>query len=86
MNLKTLILVIILSVLIGIMIFFFISLHSSNGSILSTALPSKRLTPTPEPTLPPLTPNSNLSEELNKISVPNFEEDFKNLKEEVNNF
>lgn len=87
MNSKTLILVIILSVLIGIVIFLLTSFpFGGKASLLNVSVSNSNATvsPTPEPTLPPLTPDSNLSEELNKITPPDFEEEFENLRGSLN--
>lgn len=87
MRLKSLIIVIIVSILIGVGIFFFTnqpssSLETPKKSFFSLSKPVQ--TPTPKPTLPPLDENSNLTEELEKTTPPDFSEDIKHLKETLN--
>ena len=87
MKLKKIILIIIGAIILGVVIFL-INLKSSNNKFLSspnlTVIPAFSPTPTPKLTLPPIDQNSNLKEELNKLIPPDFSEDFKNLRKELN--
>ena len=76
----------IICVLIGI----FIYITTQNKSISSPLAnkifqqkPKGEVTPSPKPTLPPLDKNSNLEEEINKLTPENFSESFNNLKQEL---
>lgn len=91
MNKKTVLLVIILSVLIGIGIFFVDRLlnNKEGGLIKSTQSISNLVskpspTPTPKPTLPPITSESNLQQEVDNLIPSDYAEEFKKLKEGVN--
>lgn len=87
MNKKILILVI-LAVLLGVFLLFKSNLSSSkispnlqSGNVL---IPTP--TPTPTPTPPVFDKNSNLEEEIEKLTPEDFSEDFKLLKEEASSF
>lgn len=96
MNLKTLILVIILAVLIGIIIligFKFLDNTPLASSILSQTpmtnfndrniLSPPSIQPTPKPSLPPIGPNTNLKTEIDQLTPPDFSEEIKKLKETI---
>lgn len=87
MNSKTIILVIILSIIIGTGIFLLDQvLNKKNSPLIQSAFTVTDITkkatpsPTPKPTLQPLTESSNLEEELNKLNPSDYQEEFKNLK------
>lgn len=90
MNKKTIILVIILSILIGIGIFVVDRLLNNKGgsgliknaTTISNVI-SKPPAPTPKPTLLPITPESNLTVEVDTLNPSDYSEEFKKLKEEV---
>lgn len=97
MNLKTLILVIILAVLIGIIIligFKFLDNTPLASSILSQTpmtnfndrniLSPPSIQPAHKPTLPPIGPDTNLKTEIDKLTPTDFSDDFKKLKEILN--
>lgn len=90
MNSKTIILVVIFSMLVGFGIFFGEKLlkndslvgGSSSGGNLAQKEPGQILTPppTPKPTLPPIDSNSNLKEEIKKLELPDFSQDYVEIK------
>lgn len=85
MNKKILILVI-LSVLLGVFLLFKSNLSSSK---ISPNLQSGNVlipTPTPTPTPPVFDKNSNLEEEIEKLTPEDFSDDFKTLKQEITRF
>lgn len=91
MNMKTLVLVIIFSVLVGVTIFFVTG--NKNSAIKNIVTKDQNLqnntqqsSPTPKPkiTFPPLTKDSNLEEELEKITPEDFSESIKKLRENTN--
>jgi hypothetical protein len=90
MNVKTIILVIIISILIGGAIYWF-ALKPKAAAITtqprevpksteSMSIPS----PSPLPSQPPIDKNSKLSTEIESQTSPDFSEDYKNLKDQVN--
>lgn len=90
MNFKTLILVIIFSVLVGIVIFFLTGNKNSaiqnivtKGQNLQNISKESSPTPAPKITFPPLTKDSNLEEEIARLTPEDFSEDTKKLKEEI---
>ncbi len=91
MNSKTIILVIILSVIVGTGIFFADKIIKRKESpLIKTALnfsnvnnPTPTPSSTPKPTLPPLTEKADLEEELNKLSPSDYSNEFKVLKESL---
>lgn len=77
MNGKTICLTVILSICIGIAIFFLSNLPSeTNPSVLSVSVP----------TPPPLQEDVNLLKETKKLTPDDFSLDFDKLKEEVEKF
>lgn len=92
MDIKTIILVIILSAIVGFMIFFGVKFFSGNNiassnfqsSSLSKSSLKPTAKPTPVPTYLPLDSNSNLGDEVNKLTPPDFSNDYKQLKDAVN--
>lgn len=85
-NLKILI-VFIVSVFVGLIIFKLTDNKIPHKQqIVTNKNKALDITPTPKPTLPPLNVNSNLEEELEKLTPKDFSEDFKKLREEVKNF
>lgn len=90
MKFKTLILVILGGIVVGIGIIAGEQLLKPKGIQLINivrhqinSLPSES-TPTPKPTLPPLDQNTNLEEEINNLIPPDFSEDFNNLRNSLN--
>lgn len=89
MNLKTLTFVVIISVIIGATIFW---LTSNPPTTTVTSSEPKEIpasiqtipTPTPLPSQPPIDKNTNLEMEIDQQVSPDFSEDYKKLKEEVN--
>jgi len=84
--LKTVIIVVIIAVIIGALIVFtprFLNQNQSPPEIKTTTQPTQ---PTPIPTKKPVQINesSNLKEEVKKIEIPDFKEDFDKLKGEIN--
>lgn len=93
MDLKTIILVIILALFLGVAILFGISfVKGSPVSMIGTTFaginekvtPSIEPTPTPRPTLAPLSENANLEEEIKNLKTPDFSEDYQNLRNQIN--
>lgn len=89
MNIKTLILVIIFSILVGVVIFFFTGNKDSaiknivtKGQNLQNISKASSPTPAPKIIFPPLTRDSNLREEIDKLTPADFSEDIQNLKED----
>lgn len=92
MDTKTVILVIILGVIVGVGIFFGQKMLSGNtqasnpfkvGGNLTQAKAQKTPSPKPVPTFPPLDSNSNLKDEAEKLDPPDFSQDYTSLKSEV---
>ena len=92
MNSKTIVLLIILSVITGTGIFLLDQLINRKDSPLVksavsfaniTTKPKVSPTPTPKPTLPPLTENSNLEEELNSLNPSDYSNEFQTLKDSL---
>lgn len=86
MNFKIITLVIVFSVLIGLGIFKLTNTKTVYPDQVIIRQQSSNLAPTPKPTLPPIDQNSNLEEELDKLTPPDFSENFENLKKSTNNF
>lgn len=86
MNFKIITLVIVFSVLIGFGIFKLTNNKTVHPDQVITKQQSSNLAPTPKPTLEPIDQNSNLEEELDKLTPPDFSEDFESLKKSTNNF
>ncbi len=91
MNIKTVILVIIISIIVGAAIFFVPKFLSQNPKSFSSTsaksnLQNSQPTPTPLPTPNPVTidEKSDLKDEINKLKIPDFSEDFSSLKKELN--
>ena len=81
-NLKTLILIIILLILVGVTLIFVSNFtHSNNLTTQQFTNQTVPLTPTPLPTLTPINENSNLKEEIKKLTPEDFSKDFDNLKQ-----
>lgn len=61
---------------------------SKNTQVLFTPLPITRSTPTliPTPTPPVFNQGSNLLEELNKVTPPDFSSDYNSLIQEIGTF
>lgn len=93
MNFKTIIIITSVSIVIGVGIFL---ITQKSSGIAAPAFQSSNQTkgisvsasPTssPLPTWEPVSKNSNLSKEAEKIEIPSYTEDFKNLKSEVSQF
>lgn len=88
MDKKTLILVIILCVLIGIGIFYadnFIDKKpKSFANQITSTVGLTNPTPIPTPTPPAIDANSNLKQEIDKLITPDFSSDYSNFKKQVN--
>lgn len=87
MDKKTIILVIIFSALVGVTIFFISRLYQNQSSFAGNSSLSKILStpsPTPKPTLPPVDANTNLQEEIGKLTPPDFSSDYEKLKQQAN--
>jgi hypothetical protein len=88
---KNLILVVIGGVIIGLGIFFGEKALKGNSDIavvrhqknVAESEYSSTPVPTSKPTPEPLNESSNLGEEINKLTPPDFSEDFKELKDQV---
>lgn len=94
MDLKTIILVVILAVFLGIALFFGINLAKGTPVSLAgtafagmneTAKVETVATPTPKPTVAPLPEGANLVEEIQKIEMPDFAPDYQSLRNQINN-
>lgn len=85
---KRLIIIVLISILIGSIIFKLTDNKTSHVGQIVTKQESSNISPTssPKPTLPPLNENSNLEEEINKLTPPDFSESINKLKEEIKNF
>lgn len=89
---KSIILVIILSILIGVIISYWDKLpfkeNSSQTSLTSSLSPNSQvlLTPSPTPSPIPIDSNTNLKETVEKNSSPDFSGDFDLLKKTVSFF
>lgn len=86
--LKSIILVIIIAVIIGLFIVYLPKFLQKNNNSSSINKPSSQrsiATPSPTPSIPPVQINesSNLKDEINKIEIPDFTKDFDNLKSEL---
>lgn len=98
MKMRTVVAVIILSVLIGIGIYF-LTRNSSSNNLFTNPVKKSSITneagasgeqssswypsTTPRPTPPPLDKNSNLSEEVEKLDPVDYSGDFKTLREQI---
>lgn len=89
---KTLILVIIFSILIGGLIFVFLQVFGNKSqttppvvSPLTQIFAPAITTPSPSPT-PSINSSTNLENAAQNLTPKDFSPDFQNLKEEVNNF
>lgn len=84
MKLKTIFLVIIFSVLIGLAIVWF---GNKNSYVRQIVTPLNQniliMTPSPVLTLLPLDQNSSLEDEINNLTPEDFSEDFKNLRDSI---
>ncbi len=89
MNYKTIALIIIFSILIGFLIYWFTQDSTKKKEIITVSpLVQSFITspaPTPSPT-PFVNSSSNLEESAKSLTPKDFSEDIKKLKEEVNNF
>lgn len=83
---KSLIIVTLISVLIGFGIFKLINNKMVHPDQIVTKQESSNLAPTPKPTLPPIDQNSNLEQEIDKLTPEDFSEDFNQLKDELTKF
>lgn len=86
MNLKIIVLVILISVLIGFGIFKLTNNKTIHPDQVITKQQSSNLAPTPKPTLEPIDQNSNLEQEIDKLTPEDFSEDFNQLKDELTKF
>ncbi|MBI2021598.1 hypothetical protein HYS93_01795 [Candidatus Daviesbacteria bacterium] len=88
MNIKSLTLLIAVSILIGFLIFKLTgNKFSQVEQIVTKKIIRNQISiPSPSPTLKPLEQNSNLDEEINKLSPADFSEDFADLRKQVSNF
>lgn len=80
---KKIITVIILSLFIGTFIFlviYYLSNKQENPLIKVTSILKSTPTPTPQPTLPPITENSNLNEEIKTLIPKDYSEEINGLK------
>ncbi len=90
MSIKSIIAVIVVSVLIGIGIFAYTGKSANTKATNTTApreIPSTTetvATPTPLPSQPPIDKNTDLEAEISNQSSPDFSADYTKLKEEVN--
>ena len=88
MNIKLVLSIIVVSILIGIGIFTLLSwkdqsISSPISSKIFEEAPKAESTPSPKPTLPPLDKDSNLEEEIDKLTPEDFSESFNTLKQEL---
>lgn len=91
MDSKTVTLIVVFLAILGVVIFLGKSLLQTGGlknpiNIQSAVnqSPTIKPTPTPIPTLPPLKEGADLEEELEKVAAPDFSNDYKALKDKVN--
>lgn len=92
MNTKTVLLVVIASITIGVVVFFVGQTVSQSSFKFPpniqqiTSQSTNQLfspTPIPKPTPPPIGPDSNLEEEISKLTPPDFSADFEQLRKQL---
>lgn len=81
---KKVFVVIIISIILGFMIFKILNSNSPHvDKIVRPNISQSEKSPSPKPTLPPLNQNSSLEEELDKLTPPDSTNDFEKLRQEV---
>ncbi|MBI2011339.1 hypothetical protein HYS91_01090 [Candidatus Daviesbacteria bacterium] len=87
-NIKTISLVIIFSILIGVAIFFITNKNTPTISNIKSFNFSQNIDPSPSssPTPEPVDENTNLMEQLEKNIPEDFSQDFEEIKNMVNNY
>ncbi len=86
MDIKTIILVIILSALIGVGIFAAGNILDKNSQApvqSQTQSAPKVSLPSPKASESPINENTNLKEEIDKLNPPDFSQDYSKLKQEI---
>jgi hypothetical protein len=72
--------------MIGGLIYFLVLKTPSQESLVNKIPSIITQTPTPKPTpsYPPITKDTDLKEEVDKLTPPEYTEDFTNLKQQIN--